>query len=274
MTDRYAVFGNPVEHSLSPEIHRRFAEQTGEAMAYQRQLVKLEGFDSAAREFFNGGGKGLNITVPFKLEAYSYAGQLSKRSRQAGAVNTLWQQADGTVHGDNTDGVGIARDIDRNLGWPLRGQRILVLGAGGAVRGVLVPLLEQQPARLVVANRSADKAMQLAKAFQSHGAIQACSLAGLEGNEFDLIINGTSAGLSGAVPGLPQGLFAAGAAAYDMVYGASATAFMQWALDQGAEQVADGLGMLVEQAAESFSIWRGVMPETGPVIGALRESLA
>ncbi len=274
MTDHYAVFGNPIDHSLSPRIHNSFAVQTGQDMDYQRQLVALEQFEPAAREFFAAAGCGLNITVPFKLDAYSFAGQLSKRARQAGAVNTLLRQPDGTVLGDNTDGVGLVRDITRNLGWSLQGRRVLILGAGGAVRGVLAPLLQQQPGELVIANRTVAKAQQLAQAFGALGPIVGLGYDELPAVGFDLVINATSASLSGKMPDLPASILAPGALAYDMVYGADPTVFMRWASACAAAEVADGLGMLVEQAAESFHLWRSVMPQTAPLILEIRESLS
>lgn len=273
MSDHYAVFGNPIDHSLSPRIHNSFARQTGQDMDYQRQLVALEQFEPAARAFFAAGGCGLNITVPFKLDAYSFAAQLSKRARQAGAVNTLLRQADGTVLGDNTDGVGLVRDISANLGWSLQGRRVLILGAGGAVRGVLAPLLQQQPGELVIANRTVAKARQLAQAFGSLGSIAGLGYGELPAVGFDLVINATSASLSGKLPQLPASILGPGAVAYDMVYGADPTVFMCWASECGAAEVADGLGMLVEQAAESFHLWRSVRPQTAPVIREIRASL-
>ncbi len=273
MTDQYAVFGNPVDHSLSPVIHSSFARQTGQDLEYRRQLVEPGQFDKAAAKFFKGGGRGLNITVPFKLDAYAFAGQLSKRARQAGAVNTLVHHDDGTIQGDNTDGVGLLRDILNNLAWSIADRRVLVLGAGGAARGVLAPLLEHGLSQLVVANRTVSKAEQLATAFRAFGPVQGLGFDALSGRRFDLVINATSAGLSGQIPDLPEDLFAAGAVAYDMVYGTEPTAFMAWAMALGVRESSDGLGMLVEQAAESFCLWRGVMPETGPVIQQLRSSL-
>jgi shikimate dehydrogenase len=273
MTDQYAVFGNPVAHSLSPQIHAAFAHQTGQDMQYQRQLVEVDGFAQAASSFFAQGGKGLNVTVPFKLDAFSFAHQLSKRARQAGAVNTLMQQADATVFGDNTDGAGLVRDILHNLGYSFEGKKVLLLGAGGAARGVIGPLLEQQPQQLCIANRTTAKARQLAQAFGSLGSLASAGFADLD-EPFDVVINATSASLSGAMPALPGNILVPGALAYDMVYGARPTPFMDWAQAQGAKLVADGLGMLVEQAAESFALWRGVVPDTGRVIGTLRQSLS
>jgi shikimate dehydrogenase len=277
MTDRYAVFGNPIAQSKSPEIHRAFAVQTVQAMAYSRQLVDIGDFVSAADSFFQAGGKGLNITVPFKQDAYSYGSRLSARARRAGAVNTLAVQEDGTILGDTTDGVGLITDITKNLNWKIRAKRVLILGAGGAVRGVLEPLLAEQPQHVVIANRSVDKALQLAKGFAELGYLLGCGLDMLDGQEFDLIINGTSASLQGGMPPLPDSLLAPGAeagtaACYDMMYGAAPTPFMSWARQRGA-RASDGLGMLVEQAAESFNLWRGIRPETHQVLDALRLKL-
>ena len=274
MTDKYAVFGNPIEHSKSPQIHRQFAEQTGQDLSYSKQLVAEDGFEAAADAFFAEGGKGLNITVPFKQDAYSYAARTTPRARRAGAVNTLSLEADGTVLGDTTDGIGLVSDVVDNLGWQVRHKKVLILGAGGAVRGVLEPLLEQQPQHIVIANRTVDKALQLAKGFAEFGYLLGCGFDMLGEQQFDLIINGTSAGLQGELPPLPDSLIgSSGATAcYDMLYGAEPTPFMQWAEQRGAV-VSDGLGMLVGQAAESFALWRDVRPQTEPVIANLRAQL-
>ena len=275
MADKYAVFGNPIAHSKSPDIHRQFAEQTGQDLSYSKQLVAEDGFEAAANAFFASGGKGLNITVPFKQDAYAYVARTTPRARRAGAVNTLSLEADGTILGDTTDGVGLVSDIVNNLGWEIRHKRVLVLGAGGAVRGVLEPLLEQQPQHIVIANRTVDKALQLSKGFAEFGYLLGCGFDMLGEQQFDLIINGTSAGLQGELPPLPDSLIDANGttACYDMLYGAEPTPFIQWAAQRGA-QVSDGLGMLVEQAAESFALWRGVRPETAPVIANLRDQLS
>jgi shikimate dehydrogenase len=270
MTDNYAVFGNPVEHSKSPAIHTAFAAATGEDIVYQKQLVDEDSFAKAADDFFAAGGKGLNITVPFKQKAYSYAAKLTARARHAGAVNTLSLQSDGIILGDTTDGVGMIRDIQDNLGWEIQGKKVLVLGAGGAVRGVLEPLLELLPQHVVITNRTIDKALQLSKGFAEMGYLLGCGFDMLPGQQFDLVINGTSASLAGELPPLPDDLLVAGAVCYDMMYGTEPTVFMNWAQHHGAYAVADGLGMLVEQAAESFAIWRGIRPETQEVITALR----
>ena len=275
MTDKYAVFGNPIDHSKSPDIHRQFAEQTGQALSYEKQLVDPQGFEAAADAFFAGGGKGLNITVPFKQDAYSYVARTSPRARRAGAVNTLSLEADGTILGDTTDGVGLVSDIKHNLGWQIRHKKVLILGAGGAVRGVLEPLLEEQPQHIIIANRTVDKALQLAKGFAEFGYLLGCGFDMLDEQQFDVIINGTSASLQGELPPLPDSLINADGSTvcYDMLYGAEPTPFMQWAAERGAK-VSDGLGMLVGQAAESFALWRGVRPETAPVIRSLRAKLA
>lgn len=268
--DRYAVVGNPVAHSKSPQIHSLFAEQTGQPLTYTRMLVKAGAFDEEVSSFFALGGKGLNVTVPFKEEAYNYADHLTERAQRAGAVNTLVQQTDGHVLGDNTDGAGMVADILAQE-WPIAGQRLLLLGAGGAVRGVLQPLLAEQPAQLLIVNRTEEKAQQLAQQFADCGPVAACSYPALADQQFDLIINGTSASLQGALPPLPDGLLAPDARAYDMMYAPDLTPFLVWAREQGAEAVSDGLGMLVRQAAESFYLWRAVRPDAAPVLAGLRE---
>jgi len=273
MTDHYAVFGNPINQSKSPQIHRQFAEQTGQDMNYTKQLIPLGEFEQAASAFFAQGGKGLNVTIPFKLDAYDFAARLTPRARRAGAVNTLAMQADGTVLGDNTDGIGMIHDM-HNLGWEIAGKRVLVLGAGGAVRGILQPLLEENPEQVFIANRTQEKAEQLAKGFQDLGDIRALAYEQLAGHQFDLIINGTSTSLSDELPPLPEGIFNEDAAAYDLMYGAEPTVFLHWATQQGAVRTADGLGMLVGQAAESFYLWRQIRPEVVPVMAAIRRQMA
>lgn len=275
MTDRYAVVGHPIAHSKSPRIHRLFAEQTGQDLSYEAILAPLEGFAETVRRFQAEGGKGLNVTVPFKQEAWALAEERSAAAERAGAVNTLSLGGDGRIRGDNTDGVGLVRDLTRNHGLTLSGRRLLILGAGGAARGVLQPLLQAEPAEVFIANRTAEKAEALAAEF----ADERIPLAGggfeaLAGRRFDLIINATAAGLAGELPPLPGSCLAEGAWCYDMLYGPEPTAFVRWARAQGAAGAVDGLGMLVEQAAESFFIWRGVRPRTGPVIEALRRDAA
>ncbi len=271
--DQYRVFGNPIAQSKSPQIHQQFAEQTGESLTYEKQLVDVEGFSAAAKQFFADGGKGLNITVPFKLDAFEFATQLTERAQNAGAVNTLKVLEEGSILGDNTDGQGLVSDMVDNLGWSLEGKNILVLGAGGAVRGVLQPLLEQSPARVVIANRTIAKALTLVREFKRYGKVQACGFVDLNEQQFDVVINGTSASLSGDLPPLPDMLLGEDAVCYDMMYGAEPTVFMQWAKQQGAKDIADGLGMLVGQAAEAFYVWRGVKPQVKPVITSLRKQM-
>ena len=273
-SDRYAVFGNPIKHSRSPHIHAAFAEQTEQRLTYRAQLVELNHFKQTAREFFAGGGKGCNVTVPFKLDAYAFADELSGRARRAGAVNTLALQSDGSIYGDNTDGIGLVRDIEQNLAWEIHGKRVLILGAGGAVRGALEPLLRRHPEQLILANRTLEKAEQLAHEFVDLGAVRTLAFDALSDERFDLVINATSAGLHGESLNLPASMLAQDCCCYDMMYGAQPTPFMRWAASEAAWAVADGLGMLVEQAAEAFCIWRGVRPQTRPVIDMLRASLA
>ncbi|MCR4331503.1 MAG: shikimate dehydrogenase [Sulfuricaulis sp.] len=268
---RYAVMGNPVAHSKSPVIHKQFAHQFGHDIEYTALWVDTDGFAEAVEQFRAEGGKGLNITVPFKLEAYRLAANLSDRAKLAGAVNTIRFEPDGKIFGDNTDGTGLAHDLTKNLNVLLRGKKILVLGAGGAARGVLGPLLKQNPAVLVIANRTVSKAKELARTFAHFGKVEAVGYDELVGKRFDVVINGTSASLKGEVPPLPVNLFTSGAVAYDMMYGDKPTPFLEWAMLHGAETAADGLGMLVEQAAESYLLWRGVRPETKQVIAALRK---
>ena len=273
MTDRYAVMGHPIAHSKSPFIHSRFAAQTGEDLRYEALYVEPDGFEAQVSRFFAEGGRGLNITLPFKQRAWALAGTRTPRAELAGAVNTLW--VDGEVIGaDNTDGVGLVRDITVNQQWPLAGARVLLLGAGGAARGVLMPLLEAGTAEVVVANRTPARAVELCRHFAAHGRTSAREFASLAGERFGIIINATAASLDDTVPPLPAGVLAAGGACYDLMYAARPTAFLRWALEAGPERTADGVGMLVEQAAEAFHRWRGVRPITVPVIAALRELLA
>lgn len=263
MTDRYAVFGHPIAHSKSPLIHAAFARQTGQDMRYDAILAPLDGFAASVAAFIAAGGRGANVTVPFKEEAFRLAGRLSPRAQRAGAVNTL--MFDNGILGDNTDGAGLVADLTHNLHCALTGKRILLLGAGGAARGVIEPLLEQQPAALVIANRTVSRAQELAALF-GHG-IRACGFDEAS-TPFDLIINATAASLAGELPPLSPQLFTANTLAYDMMYGRD-TPFLSFARGHGAA-TADGLGMLVEQAAEAFYVWRGVRPDTGPVIASLR----
>jgi shikimate dehydrogenase len=270
-SERYAVMGNPVAHSKSPAIHRLFARQFGHAIEYSAIQVDPGGLTQAVEQFRAQGGKGLNITVPFKLDAFHLADHLSDRARLAEAVNTLRFDPDGRIFGDNTDGAGLVRDLEIGCDLNLRDKNVLLLGAGGAVRGVLGPLLRQHPKKLVIVNRTVSRARDLAAQFAELGPVESCGYDELRGRRFDLVVNGTSASLKGEVPPLPETLFARGALAYDLMYGDRPTAFMNWAELHGAARVADGLGMLVEQAAESYFIWRGVRPDTRAVIAELRK---
>lgn len=272
--DQYAVMGNPIAHSKSPLIHSLFAGQTGQKLEYRAILVTIGEFREAVQAFREEGGKGLNVTVPFKRDAWRLVDERSECAELAGAVNTIVVREDGSLFGDNTDGVGMVRDITQNLGVAIAGKKVLILGAGGAVRGVLGPLLEEKPAEVVIANRTPDRAQELAEAFEEQGHVDGCGFDDLDGSRYDIVINGTSASLKGEVPPLPEGILTKEAFCYDMMYGGEPTAFMLWADDEGCERVSDGLGMLVEQAAESFNIWRGVRPETAPVIKAVREQIS
>ncbi len=268
--DRYAVFGQPIKHSKSPRIHQLFAEQTGQDLQYSAQEVVAEQFAETAKTFFAQGGKGLNCTVPLKELAWNFATLKTERAELAKAVNTLATQSDGSVLGDNTDGCGLVTDLLVNHGISVSGKRILLLGAGGASRGVLLPLLEQCPACLVIANRTTAKAMDLAAEFAHKGVISGCGFADLIDDEaFDVILNATSASLTGQLPPLPDTLLAKQGVCYDLAYGNEPTAFVRWGLEHQATKSLDGLGMLVEQAAEAFFIWRGVRPETASVIALL-----
>ncbi len=268
--DRYVVIGNPVEHSRSPRIHALFAQQTGQVLSYEKLLAPLNNFAGTVRQLQSRGARGANVTLPFKLEALALCDAVSERARRAGAVNTLTMQANGSLQGDNTDGAGLLRDLTVNHALDLKGLRILLLGAGGAIRGVLQPLLEAAPAAVWIANRTPVKALALATDFSGEIPVQACDYSALDGESFDLIINGTSSGLTGEIPPLPDDVLKPGGVCYDMLYGDAPTPFLQWAAAHGASIMADGLGMLVEQAAESFFVWRGVRPDTLPVLKALR----
>jgi shikimate dehydrogenase len=270
VSDKYAVIGNPIAHSKSPLIHAEFARQTAQDMEYGRILGNPEGFAADVRRFFHAGGRGMNITVPFKGHAWELADERSPRAESAGAVNTLILLPDGHLRGDNTDGAGLVRDLAESQGFEFRDKRVLLLGAGGASRGVLHPLLETGLATLVIANRTASKALELVAA-ASDIRVSGCGLDRLAGWRFDLILNATSAGLDGDVPALPPDCLAPGGWTYDMLYGDEATPFQRWAGEHGAARALDGLGMLVEQAAESFFLWRGVRPLTAPVIALLRD---
>lgn len=266
----YAVMGNPVRHSKSPAIHRSFAAQCGIDLEYRAIEVETGGFAAAVQTFRASGGQGLNITVPFKLEAYALADRRGARAQQAGAVNTLRFETDGVIYGDNTDGVGLVRDLVVNCATPLSARRVLLLGAGGAVRGIVGPILEKGVAQLLVANRTVSKAKELVAMFAGQAEMDACGFGALAGRRFDVVINATAASLQGEALPLPPDMFAANALAYDLMYDEALTPFLQWARKHGAARISDGLGMLVEQAAESFFIWHGCRPQTDTVLAALR----
>jgi shikimate dehydrogenase len=267
--DQYGVFGHPVTHSLSPFIHGMFARETGQHMGYRAYDVPPEEFAARVQEFFAAGGRGLNITLPHKIAAVELAQELTPRAAHAAAVNTLaWQ--DERILGDNTDGAGLVRDLCDNLSVPLTGKRLLVLGAGGATRGVLAPLLEREPAMLVIANRTRERAEALAAAFADLGNTHGVGFEELGGEPFDLVLNATSASLTGEIPPIAAAALGAHTVCYDLAYGRTATAFVSWARAAGCAQALQGLGMLVEQAAESFQLWRGLRPETSFVLAALK----
>jgi shikimate dehydrogenase len=273
MTDFYAVIGNPIAHSKSPAIHHAFAQLTHQDIQYERVLAPLDGFADTVHGLIAQGYKGANVTVPFKLEAFAMATRLSERAQDAGAVNTLIFDAEGII-GDNTDGVGLVRDISQNIGVSFAGKRVLLIGAGGASEGVLHPILAAHPALLIITNRTLDKALNMVKRVEARDemlfvSVQAYAFDDLQGQAFDIVINATSAGLSDSQLPLPSGIFAPNALAYDMMYG-RLTPFMAFAQQQGA-RVFDGLGMLIEQAAEAFSLWRGFRPPTAPVIEMFKQ---
>jgi shikimate dehydrogenase len=264
--DRYGVMGYPVSHSRSPVIHRLFAMQTGQNMQYELLQVSPEKLETAVRQFQRTGGKGLNITVPHKRAVLQLVDQLSERASTAGAANTLTFRG-GEIHGDNTDGIGLLRDLCVNLGIQLQGANILILGAGGATRGIVGPLLEMQPHSLVIANRTLDKAQVIADHFARHGPISACRFNKVPvGDPYSLVINATSAGVRGEVPPYPEAAISEQTFCYDLSYGLNVTPFSNWARELGAASSVMGWGMLVEQAAASFEIWRGIRPDTAPVL--------
>lgn len=271
---RFAVFGNPIKQSKSPLIHRAFARQYDIQLEYRAVRVELDDFERAVAAFFAGGGRGLNITVPFKERAAALAAQLTPRAARAAAANTLWCDENGAIRGDNTDGLGLVRDMVANLGWTLQDARILVIGAGGAVRGILEPLLRELPASVHIINRTVERAERLAREFGPLGTLSAGGLDALDGRQFDLVINASSAGLGGERPDLPASILRERSCCYDLLYGAEPTPFMRWSAHHAAWAVSDGLGMLVEQAAESFYKWHRQRPETRPVIQELRGMLA
>lgn len=264
--DQYAVMGNPVEHSKSPAIHTTFAAQTRQSLEYTKLHVETDNFEQAVTTFFENNGKGLNITVPFKERAWQLAVKRSQEAELAGAVNTLFLDSAGVLNGYNTDGIGLVRDILQNHHGVLKEKTILIIGAGGASKGILLPLLRENPAELCIANRTVEKALQLALRFSEYGLVRACGFPELSGQHFDWVINASSASLEGALPPLPEDILNSGAWCYDLMYAKEETIFCQWAKQFGAEKSLDGLGMLIEQAAESFYLWRGVRPETAGLI--------
>ncbi len=269
MLDAYAVIGNPISHSKSPLIHTAFAQQTGQAMLYEAILSPVDEFQQTVTTFLQQGGKGMNVTVPFKLEAYKFSTRLTERAATAQAVNTL-QFKDNEILGDNTDGAGLVRDIEVNLGICIASKRILLMGAGGAARGVVLPILKQNPAILAIANRTPQKAQSLQQQFAAHGELVSGHFMDFSGENFDIIINATSASLQDTIPDLPANIFANGSLAYDMMYSHEPTRFLAYAQQNGAHNLADGIGMLVEQAAESFFLWRGIRPQTKTIIAQLK----
>lgn len=277
IVDRYAVFGHPIGHSKSPFIHGQFAALTQESLTYEAILAPIDGFEASLKSFFSNGGKGANVTVPFKEQAFALCDSLSAEAALAGAVNTLSLLADGSIRGDNTDGLGLVADLISHLG-SLQHKRVLLVGAGGAARGCILPLLNAGVGQLVITNRTQTKAKDLVDIFSQleegiyKDKLQALSMSELTG-EFELVINSTSASLAGELPPLPQSIIGSTTVCYDMMYGAMPTAFNQWALQQGAAKVIDGLGMLVGQAAKSFALWRTVEPDTAMVLKLLREKL-
>jgi shikimate dehydrogenase len=263
--DRYAVIGHPIAHSKSPIIHQLFAKQTGEAISYEAMDVLPEQLGDTISKFAADGGRGLNVTVPHKQGAMVLMDDLTDRAKLAGAVNTITCKENGELEGDNTDGVGLITDLRNNLHVELIDSSILILGAGGATRGIVPPLMQERPAELVIANRTVDKANALANAFVDLGNVSASSFAALDRHEFHLVINATSAGLDGKMPPFPASILGSATVCYDLSYSMHDTPFVEWAKKNGCQQVYQGWGMLVEQAAESFAIWRGVRPETAEV---------
>jgi len=267
--DHYTVFGHPINHSKSPRIHTLFAEQTQQKLSYEAQDVPAESFENAINNFVKNGGKGLNCTVPLKELAWQRADSLSERAKFSKAVNTLIVQKDGSLLGDNTDGLGLVADLTINHQISLLNSRILILGAGGASRGIIGPLMEKSPAKIVIANRTLEKAITLSDEFSELGDILGCSYDDIKEQQFDLILNATSASLTGDLPPLAETLLADNGVCYDLAYGNEPTTFVKWGLSHNAAKSLDGLGMLVEQAAEAFYLWRGVRPETANIIKLL-----
>jgi shikimate dehydrogenase len=263
IADRYAVIGNPIEHSKSPDIHLLFADQTGEVIRYEKILAEEHEFIQVVKDFFKKGGKGLNVTVPFKNEACKFVEELSDYAKHAGAVNTIYINDAGKFVGANTDGIGLLRDLKKTLRLQLLNKKILIVGAGGATQGIVEPLLNEKPAELTIANRTVSKAEKIVKQFEKFGKLNSCSLTEIPEIAFDLVIHATSAGLHGQIIELPKQIIGAKTCCYDLLYSDQDTPFMSWCKQLGAEKVIDGFGMLLEQAAEAFFIWRGKRPDTG-----------
>jgi len=268
--NKYAVIGNPIHHSLSPTIHAQFSKQTGFSMSYEKILAPLDGFTAAVNNFVSSGALGFNITVPFKVEAYNLVDECTSNAKTSGAVNTI-KVENGTLYGENTDGIGLVNDLCNNLQQTIKGKDILILGAGGATQGILLPLLECQPERILVANRTKTKSLKLANNYSEYGKVCGFGLDQIKAKPVDIIINATSASLDGKMPEIPSGV-ATGALCYDLMYGRQ-TPFMKWSRENSALEVTDGLGMLVEQAASAFAFWHDITPETKEVIKSLRETI-
>jgi shikimate dehydrogenase len=269
--DRYGVVGHPVAHSWSPFIHGLFARAAAQAMSYRLYDFTPQEFEPRVREFFTLGGRGLNVTLPHKISAVSIASKLTPRALHAGAVNTLAARKDGSLLGDNTDGAGLVRDLCDNLGVLITRRRILIVGAGGAARGILAPLLTLEPAQIIIANRTPERARALATTFENSGAVRGVGIHDIPTEAFDLLINATSASLSDDIPAVPASVIGPATVCYDLAYGRGSTAFIDWAARNGCSRAFQGWGMLVEQAAESFRVWRGIRPATAPVLAALKE---
>ena len=270
--NKYAVIGNPINHSKSPLIHAAFAEQENVCIDYQRMLANKDNFKQTVNHFFNNGGNGLNVTVPFKVDAYEQCIHLNEYALAAKAVNTISVNESKQWLGANTDGIGLLRDLKENINISLKGKNILILGAGGATRGILLPLLQEHTGKIVIANRTVDKALELANAFNEFGLIQGCGYEDLDQKPFDVILNATSASLDNTMPPISQQVVNEQSICYDLVYSDQATAFMSWAIQIGVKHTYDGLGMLIEQAAESYYIWRGFRPSTKELFSLLRPS--
>lgn len=273
MIDKYAVIGNPISHSKSPDIHTMFANQTNQAMEYTTIQAEVGSFNQAVQSFIANKGRGLNVTLPFKQDAFRLANHLSDIAQKSGAVNTLIIESNAIIRGDNTDGIGLVRDLKQNLDIPLQQCRILIIGAGGAVRGILPSLFNEKPAAISLVNRTESKTLALTSLFAELYDIKPISFKSLSGHKFDLIINGTSSSLDNTLPPLPDNILEKGGYCYDLMYADKPTIFVKWGFEQGASQSTDGIGMLVEQAAESFFLWRKIRPETQIVIQALKQDL-